>query len=56
MQRRIVWLCGYDGNAIIEWCDVNPATPILQSATTPNDDRGDDDSDDNSNNDVNDVH
>jgi hypothetical protein len=29
---------------IIEWCDVNPATPIL------------DDSDDDSNNDVDDVH
>jgi hypothetical protein len=44
MQRRMVWLCGYDGNAIIEWCDVNPATPVL--------DDGDDDSD----NDINNVH
>ena len=28
-----MWLCGSDGNAIIEWCDVNPgaAAPILEN-------------------------
>jgi hypothetical protein len=46
LQRRIVWLCGHDGDAIIEWCNENAAP---QSETPSNE--GDEDEEE-----VNDVH
>ena len=26
LQQRIIWLCGYDKQAIEDWCDVNPCS------------------------------
>jgi len=38
LQRRIVWLCGHNGNTILEWCNANAMIPISQSATQEDDD------------------
>jgi hypothetical protein len=46
LQRRIVWLSGHDGDAIIEWCNENAAP---QSETPSNE--GDEDEEE-----ANDVH
>jgi hypothetical protein len=46
LQRRIVWLCGHDGNTILEWCNENAMIPISQSATqVDKDEQADDDED-----------
>jgi hypothetical protein len=51
LQRRIVWLCGYDGDTIHEWCNANAVVPTSQSATQDDDDDNDDDDDDDDDND-----
>jgi hypothetical protein len=42
LQRRIVWLCGYDDDTILKWCNAI-AAPTSQTATQDDKEEDDDD-------------
>ena len=40
-----MWLCGFDGDTIHEWCNANPVVPTSLLHDDTNDNDNDDDND-----------